>query len=822
LPRVLEQVDAEYPEQALLESREAIVELLVTLRADGSIDKVEVVSSSQPEFDTAALAAIYKWQFSPALKDGVPSASRIRVPFHFVPPHSGIPGEEAMGHGHTHAHEPVGAPQGAAAAPTSGGDSTPTPEPLTVDVEGERALRPEVRSSGDFLLDAELLNAAPRAEGVDVLKSVPGLYVARGEGQGVAHSMMLRGFDAEHGQDIEMRVGGIPINLPSHIHGQGYADLNLLSSNVVRRIRVKEGVYDPAQGDFAVAGSLYLDLGVEPEARGVFLRSSYGSFSTFRQLAVIAPKSLPVESFASGEFSTTGGFGENRQGQSGRLLVQHRFGQGAFQHRILAIGYASRAGLAGVVRRDDIASEKVCFLCVYDDTSTKAQNATSSRILAGFFSEYRGQDGEGASVGAWLSLDDFRLLENFTGYIQRSRTLPGVVGRGDLIEQRNRTQSLGFSSHYRTKTLAPAAWLRSAIELGLSGRIDDITQDQALVDAAVHNQTWDTRVAANILATDLGLYGDLEGRFGQLVTARAGVRGELLSYNVDDALGNFAELSRPKDSYIPGFRRSALGSTLGPRVSVEVRPLENVTLLAAYGQGFRSPQARTLSDGEPTPFTTVQSFDLGARLAETQNVSISLGGYYTHLSEDVAFDPSEAQLERAGPSQRLGATLHSTLRLVEGLVAAVSVTWTDARLVGPPPPSSEEPSPPFTNGSQLPYVPPWVARFDLSARRALFKVASRPVVGQASLGFNFLAPRPLPYGQWAEAVALLDAQIGLHYGAVSLGLEAYNLLDSRYAALEYAYASDFNPNDSSRSRVPERHVAAGAPLTLMASLGLKL
>ncbi|RXL50952.1 TonB-dependent receptor, partial [Citrobacter sp. AAK_AS5] len=72
-----------------------------------------------------------------------------------------------------------------------------------------------------------------------------------------------------------------------HIHGQGYADLNVLIPETVRSVRVLEGVHDPHQGDFAVAGSVDFDLGVEE--RGVHATATYGSFDTKRLVAIFAP-----------------------------------------------------------------------------------------------------------------------------------------------------------------------------------------------------------------------------------------------------------------------------------------------------------------------------------------------------------------------------------------------------------------------------------------------------------------------------------------------------------------------------------------------------
>src|SRR5690606_8967065 len=104
------------------------------------------------------------------------------------------------------------------------------------------------------------------------------------------------------------------------------------------------------------------------------------------------------------------------------------------------------------------------------------QNALAGRIMAGNFSDYRGSAGENAGVGIWAGFDDFRVQENFTGFIQRSRELDGVAGRGDLIEQRNRTVSVGITGRYRTRPWRPADWATGSLELGLSSRFDHVFQ----------------------------------------------------------------------------------------------------------------------------------------------------------------------------------------------------------------------------------------------------------------------------------------------------------------------------------------------------------
>ena len=815
-PRVIETVDAAYPPDALGAGREAMVELLVTVQRDGTVGAVEVASSAGPAFDKAAVEAVKQWQFEPAQREEVPFDSRIRVPFRFS-----VPQPESQ----TAIPEPTPAHRTASAPPEDGADeSIPGgDEPIDVVVQGERDLRTEDRSVSDFVLDRDVLASAPRQEGAEVLRSAPGLYIGRGEGPAVAHNYMLRGFDAEHGQDIEFKVGGLPINLPSHIHGQGYADLGFLEGDTVQELHVTEGVSDPRQGDFAVAGSIHVTLGVAEEDRGVRLQSGYGSFDTFRQLVRWAPKDLPAESFGAVQVTTTDGFGENRAGKSGSGLFQHRFGEGNVTYRALGILRAARSDMAGVVRRDDVSSESVCFLCVYPHASARAQNAMSGRFLAGLFADYEGDEGDNGQVGAWIGYDNFRLQENFTGFLQESRTLERVAGLGDLIEQQNRTFSLGLTGRYRSSPFRPAPWAHGTLEVGADGRFDNIEQEQNLLDATARNQTWDERIDAEIRSIDLGMYGDLDWSFTTYVNFRFGMRADLLSYDVDDRLGNFAPSSRPQDSFIPGFRRSALGLAWGPRTSLEVLPFDWLSLLAAYGEGYRSPQARQLDDGEDAPFSKVRSADLGVRLDGGKALSLSIGGYYTHLSDDVAFDASEGRLERIGATQRLGAVAHAITRPLPWLVGSASLTFVDATLLEPPPATADEPAPPFEEGQNLPYVPPIVIRGDLGAQRTFIEsLGGQRLDGKAGLGLSYLSARPLPYGDFADPLTLLDASAGLVWGPLDLTFEAFNLLSTEYAAVEYSFPSDWDPNDGVRSRTPQRHTAAGSPFSWMLSLGVTL
>jgi hypothetical protein len=667
------------------------------------------------------------------------------------------------------------------------------------------------RGASDFRIPRAVLQAAPHATGADLLATAPGIFVAHPEGDAIAQRIYLRGFDAEHGQDVELRVGGIPMNQASHVHGQGYADLNLVIPETVRSLRVLEGVYDPRQGDFAVAGSVEYDLGVEE--RRSRIKASYGSFGTKRLLALWAPENQHEETFGATAFRTTDGFGDGTRGAtSGALLGQYRLALGKAEAITIHLGaHASRANLAGVVRRDDLDARRLGFYDAYGDPSARAQSAGTSRTQLGITFERSTTGGGMDRVLVWTYLASYRSRTNFTGYMERSRFEPTWVGRGDLVEQSNQDFGLGGGVAHRSARVRPLSWLAAQYELGASVRTSWIGQAQNLLRAP-QNETWDQRDNADVSETDIATYADALLAMKRL-RLRGGLRADLLYFDVDDRLGNFIP-AFSKKTHIVGFRRTANGIAFGPRATLEGDLTSWLRLSASYGEGFRSPQARQLEEGEQAPFAKVKSYEAGATLRESDRIAFTAAAYETSLSYDLAFDPTSARLERLGPTTRRGLVGHVLGSPNEHTTVSVSATYVQATLDSPPLPTPENPTPPYTSGQSLPYVPPLVVRSDVSFTGSLGVIGGEDVSWRLGYGTTFLSPRPLPFSQTSPAVFLLDASAGLRRRWLEVSLDAMNVLDTRYADTEYAYVSNWLTR-AIPSRVPARHITAGPPRVLM-------
>lgn len=650
---------------------------------------------------------------------------------------------------------------------------------------------PPPRSASDTELDARLLRAAPHRNASELLQSVPGLFVSQHGGEGKAHQIFFRGFDAAHGQDVEVWAGGAPVNEVSNIHGQGYADLHFLIPEVVRSLHALPGSYDPRQGDFAVAGSMAFDLGYDEP--GLTLRAAAGSFAARRLFLAYRPADGDGTTFGAFELGSSDGFGPARAARhvSGIAQAAGSIG-GGLRGRALVTTYAGRFDSPGVLRLDDVESGRTSRFATYDPKQGGTSTRTSVVLELVRLEERDGGAPARLTLSPFLVLRGLTLRSNFTGFLTHPE--------GDSLEQRNDTTTVGARAAYRL----PVALLseHDALEAGLYLRTDLIRQAQHRVSLKTGSFTDDAGapgVDADVRGTNGAAYVDAELHPIRRVTLRGGLRADGLSYVIRDA-GPGA-----------GQARSAFGVELQKRVSLDVVALPGLHALASFGEGFRSPSARQLGDGEPTPFTRVTSYEIGARYAPGPAFFASLAAYRTALSDDLVFDHATNRSVAAPATTRTGVAAALGARPSPRFLSHVSVTL--GRAVFARSGSG------WREDELVPYVPGLVARTDLAYTPALAVVAGHRLDAHLGVGTTYVGSRPLPYSERAHDVFLVDASASLRGGPVALGLEAFNLLDARWFDGEFVYASAFG---SSQSRIPARHVTVGPPRSVLVTLSLFL
>ncbi len=143
------------------------------------------------------------------------------------------------------------------------------------------------QAASEGTIDQEEIATRPLLRPGEVLEAIPGLVISQHSGGGKANQYYLRGFQLDHGTDLEATIDGIPINLPTHAHGQGYSDINWLMPELVSYIEFKKGTYYADQGDFSTAGAynLYYRNTIAPVTL-----LSIGTFGYDRLFTAASPK----------------------------------------------------------------------------------------------------------------------------------------------------------------------------------------------------------------------------------------------------------------------------------------------------------------------------------------------------------------------------------------------------------------------------------------------------------------------------------------------------------------------------------------------------
>ncbi len=640
---------------------------------------------------------------------------------------------------------------------------------------------PPPKAASDTTVDRETIEAAPHRTASDLLVTVPGLTLSQHGGEGKAHQIFYRGFDAVHGQDLELWAGGAPVNDVSNLHGQGYADLHFLPPELVLRLRATPGAFDVRQGDFAVAGTVRLDLGLRRE--GAFASLSQGSFGTRRLLFGYRPRGAAEESFAAFEAYETSGFGPSRAARRVSALAQSTFALGeAATARVLASTYAGRFESAGVVLLRDLEEHRIDRFATYDPK--QGGESSRSQLVVELRSRAPGH-ADDWTLAPYVVLRSMTLRSNFTGYLDDP-------ANGDGLQQLHRAVTFGVTADhaFALPVVSPADTLR----LGVASRTDSFRQTQARL-ASVDDHVTKPEVASTGRVTTVSGLLEHVSRPHPRATVRLGLRADGVLSTVEDH----------------GVARAAEGVHLGKKALGALELTRGLVSTLAYGEGFRSPQARSVSEGERTPFTTVTSYEAGLRWGE-RRLGASVAGFYTRLSDDLVFDQSTGRNERVPGTTRTGLGVDGTARPTPRLSSSVAFTYTRAVF--------REGDGRVTAGSLLPYVPQIVMRADFSYRPSLGAVAGRSLEGKLGWGISYLGERPLLYGEMGHDTALFDVDAGLSLGSVELRADVFDALGAPWYDGEFSFASRWNPAVQP-TLTPTRHVTVGAPRTILVTLTLR-
>ena len=804
--------------------RETQVTLQVVIDAAGAvesaIDVSRVPADASEAFARAAIDAVKASRFAPSSRDGRPIRARIEYVVVFHPAATTAP---------------AAAPS---PAPSTSAPATPTtPAAETVHVQGIAWSSP--RGLGDFRIDRATLTASPRQQTSEMLSAAPGFFVDHEDGEGLGNDVYLRGFDLDNGSGIEMKVGDVPINVPLHIHGQGYADVNFIIPEVVRSIRVREGPYDPRQGDSAIVGSALFDLGVAE--RGYQLKTSYGSFGQARAVGIAAPRDANDETFAAFSLRQTQGFGQDRASKSASVNAQYGVDLGDNDHlRLLATAYATSGALPGVVRQDDVNAGRIGYYGAYPNFNSyypancssascaqPAQGVEAARVILGAELDHAMHGGARFEVTPWVMWTNFLSRQNYTGDLDSSNLQPQLASLGDLWQLTNVETAGGFTARVHSAPFRVGEFLEGIIEPGVSLRAGHTEQSKDLVNPA-NLDPWDLRESYGLDTVDLAGYLDLDVRLWKKLRVSGGARADFLDVSITN---NLSGVVPPiPNGALQGSTANVAGVAPGPRVTASYEIIPELTPVVSAGEGFRSLDAGSLtlcnaptakltgvasSQAPPctpgSPYSQVTSVEAGVRSDVAQGrFTTTLTAFRTSVANELVFEAASGGLTTENASTRRGIVGSFLARPTGWLLASTALSVQTATFDT------------LVTGSAhyVPNVPAVLWRTDVNVHGELARIDDAPLTARAGVGYTVLAGRHVNDTIIAPTNNVLNALASVRYRFVELAFDMYNVLGLKYADDEQYYVSNWSLKPGQQPASNAVHLIAAPPRTALATLTL--
>jgi outer membrane receptor protein involved in Fe transport len=655
------------------------------------------------------------------------------------------------------------------------------------------------------------LQVRPRISAHQMLQMAPGLIIAQHAGGGKAEQIFLRNFDADHGTDVAVTVDGMPVNMVSHGHGQGYADLHFLIPELVESLDVDKGPYFARHGNLATAGAIAYRTKSYLEDN--LIRLEGGSFGTqqFTALYELPLADPDNTAWFAGNWYTTDGPVDDPQNLE-RLNVFARVHSHLSERSALTVdmgGFSSAWDASGQIPMRAIESGLIDRWGAIDPLEGGSTGRQTMNVT------YRSSSEEGdITTRFWAQNYDFKLFSNFTFYLEDPV-------RGDMIEQTDERTLMGVDNRFsRFHTVAS---LPAQTTLGGGLRADNA--DVALWKSPGRERQ-QVLVDSRVLERNLYLWGEQQLFLSDRWRLVLGLRGDYFTFNVEDRLeGQPADLP-----HASGYAQDAL---LSPKAGLVFSPTRHLDLFVNAGTGFHSNDARdvvldrragTLARGWRAAGLTDAAIDdsllarnidpghldlgtlpravgaeVGTRLRMSHGVNLGAAAWWLDLDEEFVYVGDGGMTEPSGRTRRLGVDLEARARLTDWLWADADLTLSDGIL-------RDEPS----GADHIPLAPNLSSQGGLTARH------DSGIEG--SLRWRHVGDRPANEDDsvHAEGYTVLDLSAAWRVGRYRVHAQVENLLDTEWNEAQFDTESRL-PGEA--EPVSELHITPGNPIGLRLGVG---
>ncbi|AWG22537.1 TonB-dependent receptor [Flavobacterium faecale] len=621
------------------------------------------------------------------------------------------------------------------------------------------------------------LSTAPVNSSQEILRKVPGLFIGQHAGGGKAEQIFLRGFDIDHGTDLAISVDGIPVNMVSHAHGQGYADLHFVIPETVEKIDFGKGSYYADKGDFATAG--YVAFQTKEKLDKSLISLEVGQFNTQRlvgmfnllgnqkkQSAYIATEYILTD----GPFDSPQNFNRvNLLGKYTTLIDENS------KFTLTASRFSSRWDASGQVPQRLIDQGLISRFGAVDNT--EGGNTARTNINAALVKSI--DENIFVKANVYYSKYDFELYSNFTFFLDDPIN-------GDQIKQKENRSIYGLNSELNKK-LKFSDW-NVLLQVGAGFRAD------ATVDTELSHTKGRTTLINPVKLGDIeevnGFnYWNAEFRHGKWLINPA-VRFDYFKFNYQDKLA--ATYATQSDSKFK----------VSPKLNFIYSENNSLQFFFKTGFGFHSNDARVVveNNGKEILPTSI-GFDLGSIFKVTPKLLVNTALWALYLQQEFVYVGDAGIIEPSGRTKRMGADLGIRYQMTDYLFFNTDLTYTYAR-------SIDEPS----GQNYIPLAP------DLTATGGLSFQKWNGFSG--GIHYRHLKNRPANEDNSivAKGYGIVDCNINYELQNVTFGLSVENLFNKEWNETQFATESRLQNETAS---VDEIHFTPGTPFYLKGKISYR-
>ncbi len=492
----------------------------------------------------------------------------------------------------------------------------------------------------------------------DILRIIPGLFTAQHAGGGKAEQIYLRGFDIDHGTDIKVSVDGMPVNMVSHAHGQGYADLHFLIPETIDNVDFNKGPYYTQQGDFTTAG--YADFNTKNALDRSLIKLEAGRYDTYRALGMIDLLNNKAANgsnayFASELLFTNGPF-ESPQNFN-RINLFGKYNGLIGDDKMLTISlstFTSRWEASGQIPERAVRSGIINRFGAIDPN----EGGNTSRSNANIKLVQSFDNGGILKNQFYYVKNQFRLYSNFTFFLNDPVN-------GDEIRQSENRDIYGYNLSYTKASNLGSLPLRS--EVGLNVRYDK-TKGTELARTRRRNTLISYAALGDINQANAALYVDEVLRVSDKFTVNAGLRFDQFSFGYVNQLDS---------NYTNQVEYAGIVS---PKLNFYYNASQSVQIYLKTGTGFHSNDTRVVvpAKGEGA-LPRAYGADLGAFIKPIPSLFLNIAAWFLDLDQEFVYVGDEAVVEPSGKTRRYGLDFSARYQLANWLFLDTDLNFTVPR-----------------------------------------------------------------------------------------------------------------------------------------------